>query len=74
MATEQLEKLKNSIKPDLLEKFDKNLMVSSGFIPVDIRNNDLYIIIKKSVSSNKPEIENTVKGVCQAGECVCLLY
>ena len=69
MATEQLEKLKNSIKPDLLEKFDKNLMVSSGFIPVDIRNNDVFIIIKKSVSSNKPSIESTVKTTCSASEC-----
>ena len=65
MITAQLEKLKNSIKPDLLEKFDKNLMVSSGFIPVDIRNNDIFIIIKKSVASNKPIIENQVKSVCQ---------
>jgi len=67
--TKQLEKLKNSIKPDLLEKFDKNLMVSSGFIPVDIRNNDIFIIIKKSVSLNKPSIESTVKTTCSAGEC-----
>lgn len=70
MATEQLEKLKNSIKPDLLGKFNKDLMVSSGFIPVDIRNNDFYIIIKKSVSSNKPQIETTVKDICQAESCV----
>lgn len=67
--TKQLDKLKNSIKPDLLEKFDKNLMVSSGFIPVDIRNNDLFIIIKKSVSPNKPEIELKVKSTCSAEEC-----
>ena len=69
MITPQLEKLKNSIKPDLLEKFDKNLMVSSGFIPVDIRNNDIFIIVKKSVSSNKPEIETQVKSVCDAETC-----
>ncbi len=70
MITPQLEKLKNSIKPDLLEKFDKNLMVSSGFIPVDIRNNDIFIIIKKSVSSNKSAIEQQVKSGCNNTECV----
>ena len=65
MATTQLEKFKNSIKPDLLDKFDKDLMVSSGFIPVDIRNNDLFIIVKKSKAANKPEIESLVKNGCQ---------
>ena len=70
MATEQLEKLKNSIKPDLLGKFDKDLMISSGFIPVDIRNNDFYIIIKKSVASNKPMIETIAKDICEADSCV----
>ena len=70
MATEQLEKLKNSIKSDLLGKFDKDLMISSGFIPVDIRNNDFYIIIKKSVASNKPMIETMAKDICNAESCV----
>ena len=70
MSSKKLENFKNSIKPDLLEKFDKNQMVSSGFIPVDIRKNELYIIIKKSVANKKPEIESTVKSGCQNETCV----
>ena len=70
MATTQLEKFKNSIKPELLDKFDKNLMVSSGFIPVDIRNNDFFIIIKKSMATNKPEIEAKAKEICQNDTCI----
>ena len=70
MSSTQLEKFRNSIKPDLLDKFDKNLMVSSGFIPVDIRNNDFFIIVKKSMTSNKPEIEVVAKDVCRNDACV----
>lgn len=70
MSSTQLEKFRNSIKPDLLDKFDKNLMVSSGFIPVDIRNNDFFIIVKKSMVSNKPEIEVVAKDICRNDACV----
>ena len=42
----QLEKLKNSIKKEYVNNFELNLMESSGFIPVDKRQNDFFIILK----------------------------
>ena len=43
----QIEKLKKSIKRIFLEDFDINLMRTSGFIPVDKKDNNIYVIIKK---------------------------
>ena len=57
----QLEKLKNSIKKEYIKNFELNLMESSGFIPVDKRNNDFYVIIDKSKSSNKEQILSILK-------------
>ena len=57
----QLEKLKNSIKKEYSEIFELNLMKSSGFIPVDKRQNDFYIILDKSKLNEKSQVENLIK-------------
>jgi len=57
----QLEKLKNSIKKEYTDNFELNLMKSSGFIPVDKRQDDFYIIIDKNKASEKSKIEQLVK-------------
>lgn len=57
----QLEKLKNSIKKEYTKSFESDLMKSSGFIPVDKRQSDFFIIIDKEKASNKSEIEEIVK-------------
>jgi len=49
----QLEKLKSSIKKEYVDKFEFDLMKTSGFIPVDKRQNNIYIIINKNNSDNK---------------------
>ena len=59
----QLEKLKSSIKKEYLEKFELNLMKSSGFIPVDKRQDNLYVIINKANEAAKDEITTTIKNV-----------
>ena len=45
----QLEKLKNSIKKEYTMSFELNLMKTSGFIPVDKRQNDFYVILNKKI-------------------------
>ncbi|MCQ2744413.1 MAG: GspE/PulE family protein [bacterium] len=57
----QLEKLKNSIKKEYINLFELNLMKSSGFIPVDKRQNDFYIILNKDNIENKTNIEAIIK-------------
>ena len=57
----QLEKLKNSIKKEYANSFELNLMKSSGFIPVDKRQDDIYVIINKSKFSEKTKIESIIK-------------
>ncbi len=57
----QLEKLKNSIKKEYIKNFELNLMKSSGFIPVDKRHNDFYVILNKERSSNKEQIASIIK-------------
>ena len=44
----QLEKLKCSIKQEIAKDFGINLMKTSGFIPVDKRQNDFYVILNKN--------------------------
>ena len=51
----QLEKLKSSIKKEYVDNFELNLMKSSGFIPVDKRQGKLYTIISQR---SLKEIEN----------------
>ena len=57
----QLEKLKCSIKQEIAKDFGINLMISSGFIPVDKKQSDFYIIIDKSRAMNKSKVESIVK-------------
>ena len=57
----QLEKLKNSIKKEYTNSFELNLMKTSGFIPVDKRQNDFWIILNKRNSADKARIENIIK-------------
>jgi len=49
----QLEKLKNSINKEYVDKFELNLMKTSGFVPVDKRQNNFYVILSKNVSDKK---------------------
>ena len=57
----QLEKLKNSINKEYVDKFELNLMQSSGFIPVGKRQSNFYLIISKSKIANKAEITSIIK-------------
>ena len=57
----QLEKLKNSIKKEYVNNFELNLMESSGFIPVDKRQNDFFIILNKDKISNRNTIASLIK-------------
>ena len=57
----QLEKLKNSIKKEYTKTFELNLMKTSGFIPVDKRQNDIFVIINKLKLADKTKIENILK-------------
>ena len=52
----QLEKLKSSIKKEYVDKFEFNLMKTSGFIPVDKRQTNIYVILNKSYINNKQGI------------------
>ena len=49
----QLEKLKNSIKKEYIDKFDINLMQTSGFIPVDKRQDTIYLIVNRNGASKE---------------------
>ena len=57
----QLEKLKHSIKKEYVNNFELNLMKSSGFIPVDKRQSDFFVILNKDLSANKDKIVSIVK-------------
>ena len=56
----QLEKLKNSINKEHTKNFELNLMKSSGFIPVDKRQKDFFVILNKNNSANKNQIESII--------------
>ena len=56
----QLEKLKNSIKKEYVKNFELNLMKSSGFIPVDKRQGKLYTIISQANLKNIDAIKATI--------------
>ena len=53
----QLEKLKNSIRKEYARSFEIDLMKTSGFIPVDKRQNDFFVILNKDIKSDKAKIE-----------------
>lgn len=57
----QLENLKNSIKKEYTDIFELNLMKTSGFIPVDKRQSDFYVILSKAKASDKEKIEGILK-------------
>ena len=57
----QLEKLKSSIKKEYVDKFEYDLMKTSGFIPVDKRQNNFYVILNKQNSQNKNSITESVR-------------
>ena len=52
----QLEKLKKSIKTEYVKNFELNLMKSSGFIPVDKRQSNFVVILNKNNTGNKAQI------------------
>ena len=57
----QLEKLKHSIKKEYVNNFELNLMKTSGFIPVDKRQADFFVILNKECSGNKEQISTIIK-------------
>ena len=57
----QLEKLKHSIKKEYVNNFELNLMKSSGFIPVDKRQSDFFVILNKENSAGRAEIIQLIK-------------
>ena len=59
--TNQLEKLKNSIRHEYVKNFELNLMKTSGFIPVDKRQNDFFVILNKDNAANRAQIESIIK-------------
>ena len=59
----QLEKLKSSIKKEYVDKFEYDLMKSSGFIPVDKRQNNFYVIINKRNAQNRDSIVKSIQSV-----------
>ena len=59
----QLEKLKSSIKKEYVDKFEYDLMESSGFIPVDKRQNNFYVIINKRNAQNRDSIVQSIQSV-----------
>ena len=56
----QLEKLKESINKEYVELFDINLMKSSGFIPVDKRQGEFFLVVKKDLLNNKEKFEGII--------------
>ncbi len=57
----QLEKLKSSIRKEFVKNFELNLMKTSGFIPVDKRQNNFYVILNKENSENKDKIISIIQ-------------
>ena len=62
----QLEKLKNSIKKEYVKNFELNLMKSSGFIPVDKRQGKLYAIISQASLKNIDSIKEIINNKIEA--------
>ena len=56
----QLEKLKESINKEYVNLFDINLMKSSGFIPVDKRQGEFFLVVKKDLLSHKENFESII--------------
>ena len=61
----QLEKLKSSIKKEYVNNFELNLMKSSGFIPIDKRQGKLYTIISQRSLKDIETIRETISKTIQ---------
>lgn len=61
----QLEKLKSSIKREYVNNFELNLMKSSGFIPIDKRQGKLYTIISQRSLRDIESIRETISKTVQ---------
>ena len=61
----QLEKLKSSIKKEYVNNFELNLMKSSGFIPIDKRQGKLYTIISQRSLKDIDTIRETISQTIQ---------
>ena len=61
----QLEKLKSSIKREYVNNFELNLMKSSGFIPIDKRQGKLYTIISQRSLRDIESIRETISKTIQ---------
>ena len=61
----QLEKLKSSIKKEYVNNFELNLMKSSGFIPIDKRQGKLYTIISQRSLKDIDAIRETISQTIQ---------
>lgn len=57
----QLEKLKSSIRILYVDKFELNLMKTSGFIPVDKKEKTFYAILNKDASYSKDKITQIIQ-------------
>lgn len=57
----QLEKLKSSIRKEYIQNFELNLMKSSGFIPVDKKQGKLYTIVGQSNLKDIEAIKDIIK-------------
>lgn len=56
---EVLEKLKDSINKDLVSRFEGSLLEQMKFVPINVKNNFIYVAINPF--ANKEEIASTVK-------------
>jgi len=56
---EVLDKLKNSINKDLVSKFESSLLERMKFVPINVKNNFLYVAINPF--ANKEEIVSVTK-------------
>ena len=63
----QLEKLKSSIQKKYVKDFELNLMKTSGFIPIDKRQNNFYVVLNKDSAQNKDKVITILKE--KYGEC-----
>ena len=57
----QLEKLKSSIKKEYIRSFELSLMKTSGFIPVDKKQGKFYTIVGQSNLKNIESIKDIIK-------------
>lgn len=69
----QLEKLKSSIKKEFIDNFELNLMKSSGFIPVDKRQGKLYTIISQRSLRDIETIRSTIESKVQTYDGIELI-